>query len=122
LYRIVALYNQKGAQFPEALHWGGRRQQRCLLSFEEEEQLLESQIETALEGKVLVAKQLRAVVEGKVGHRVSDDYLFDLLHRHGWSKKAPRPEHPKAEGAVKEQRESLKKKPSCSASPQKQSP
>ncbi|MBD0285950.1 MAG: IS630 family transposase [Flavisolibacter sp.] len=33
-----------------------------------------------------------------------------MLHRHGWSKKAPRPEHPKA-GEAKENREALKKAP-----------
>ncbi|MBD0367214.1 MAG: hypothetical protein ICV53_14060 [Flavisolibacter sp.] len=31
-----------------------------------------------------------------------------MLRRHGWSKKAPRPEHPKAV-EVKEKREALKK-------------
>ena len=123
LYRIVSLYNQKGAQFCETLNWGGRRRQRCHLSFEEEQQLLESQTQVALEGGILVANQLREVVEQKVGHPVSDGYLFDLLHRHGWSKKAPRPEHPKA-GQVKEQRDSFKKKPrfSSSPNPQKQNP
>lgn len=64
---------------------------------------------TALEGGVLIAQQLREAVEQKVGHRVSQDYLWDLLHRHGWSKKAPRPEHTKAEEA-KEKREAFKKK------------
>jgi transposase len=107
-YRVVSLYNQKGAEFCASLHWGGRRQQRCHLSFEEEEQLLESQIQTALEGKILVAGQLLEIVEQKVGHPVSQGYPFDLLHRHGWSKKAPRPEHPKADRGVQE---AFKKKP-----------
>jgi transposase len=122
-YRIVSLYNQKGAGFCEAFNWGGRRERRCVMSFEEEEQFLESQVQTALQGGVLVAGQLREAVEQKVGHPVSDDYLFDLLHRHGWSKKAPRPEHPKAE-EVKVQREGFKKKPPPSFFPnlQKQSP
>mgnify|MGYP006159892637 CR=1 FL=1 len=109
LYRIGALYNNEGPAFTEKLSWGGRRQQRCLLSLEAEEELLQSWEATALEGGVLVAKQLRKEVERKVGHQVSDDYLWDLLHRHGWSKKAPRPEHPKA-GEVKAQREAFKKK------------
>jgi transposase len=58
---------------------------------------------------VLVAKQLRKAVEQKIGHKVSDDYLWELLHRHGWRKKAPRPQHPKAEEA-KENSEAFKKK------------
>lgn len=108
-YRIILLYNEQGASFCEALQWGGRREPCCLMSFEEEEELLQSQLASALTGGVLVAKQLRKAVEQKLGHRVSDDYLWDMLHRHGWSKKAPRPEHPKAE-KVKEKRETFKKK------------
>lgn len=109
LYRIRGLYNKEGARFTEKLSWGGRREVRCLLSFKEEQALLQSWEATALEGGVLVAKQLRKEVEKKLGHKVSDDYLWDLLHRHGWRKKAPRPEHPKAE-EVKQQREAFKKK------------
>ncbi|MBD0377516.1 MAG: winged helix-turn-helix domain-containing protein [Bacteroidota bacterium] len=108
-HRIVALYNEQGESFCDALQWGGRREKRCQISFEQEEELLQTQIATALEGGVLVAKQLREAAEKKVGHRVSDDYLWDMLHRHGWSKKAPRPEHPKAE-QVKQKREAFKKK------------
>ncbi|WP_121357698.1 winged helix-turn-helix domain-containing protein [Flavisolibacter nicotianae] len=108
-YHVVSFYNQHGALFCEALQWGGRREKRCLLSVEQEETLLQSWEATALEGGVLVAKQLRQAVEQKIGHRVSDDYLWDLLKRHGWRKKTPRPEHPRA-AAVKEKREAFKKK------------
>jgi transposase len=109
-YRIVSLYNKQGASFCEALQWGGRREKRCLLSVEEEKTLLQGWETTTLEGGLLVAKQLRTVVEQKVGHRISDDYLWDLLSRHGWRKKAPRPEHPKAGEAIEGKREAFKKK------------
>src|SRR4051812_35063070 len=112
-YRILALYNQQGEHFCEALQWGGRRASRCLMSFEDEQQLLETQTATALEAKVLVAKQLRQAVEQKLGQSVSDHYLWDMLHRHGWTKKAPRPQHPKA-AEVKDKVEAFKKKhPNC---------
>ena len=114
--RTVQLYNREGPEFLQQLHWGGRREQRCLLSFEQEEELLQTWTATALEGGVLVAKQLRAAIVQKTGHSVSDDYLWDLLHRHGWSKKAPRPQHSKAEQA-KEQREAFKKKHPSSSTP-----
>jgi transposase len=107
--RTVQLYNKRGAAFVEQANWGGRREKRCLLPFGEEAALLQSWETTALEGGVLVAKQLREAVEQKVGHTISDDYLWDLLNRHGWRKKAPRPQHPKAE-EVKEKRETFKKK------------
>jgi transposase len=121
LYRIVRLYNQEGPNFTQKLQWGGRRESCCLLSFQQEEELLENWTATALQGGVLVAKQLREAVEQKVGHSVSDAYLWDMLRRHGWSKKAPRPEHPGAE-RVKEKRELFKKKPLHSFSHKTQSP
>jgi transposase len=107
--RTVQLYNKEGLAFLQKLGWGGRREKRCLMSFEEEQELLQPWETTALEGGVLVAKQLRKAIEEKLGHRVSDDYLWDLLQRHGWSKKAPRPQHPKAAQA-KEKTEAFKKK------------
>jgi transposase len=113
LYRIGALYNKEGADFTKQLLWGGRREACCLMSLEEEEMLLQTQSEMALQGEVLVAKQLRQLVEKKIGHQVSDDYLWDLLYRHGWSKKVPRPEHPKTE-EVKDKREAFKKNPCTS--------
>lgn len=106
LYRISGLYNKHGAQFLKYLQWGGRREARCMMRLEEEKQLLAQLTADALQGKVLVAKQLRALVAQKTDRKVSDDYLWDLLHRHGWKKKAPRPRHPKAD---KEQQEAFKK-------------
>lgn len=110
LYRIRSQYNQDGSGFIEKLPWGGRREQRCIMGLDEEAALLQSQTVMALNGEVLVAKQLRTVVEQKVGHEVSDDYLRDVLHRHGWTKKAPRPQHRQAAEEIKKQRETFKKK------------
>src|SRR3982751_4068008 len=74
-YRILTIYNQHAADFCAALQWGGRRERRCRMSLDGEQAFLESQTTTALEGKVLVAKQLRQAVEQKAGHSVSDNYL-----------------------------------------------
>ncbi len=71
LYRIGRLYNQEGPNFTEKLQWGGRWEPCCLLSFQQEEELLQSWTATALQAGVLVAKQLREAVEQKVGHSVS---------------------------------------------------
>ena len=107
-YRIVALYNEHGASFCGALLWGGRREPCCLMSLEQEEELLQTWATCAVEGGVLMAGQLREAVEQKVAQRISDDYLCDMLHRHGWSTKAPRPQHPKAAEA-KEKTAAFKK-------------
>ena len=57
----------------------------------------------------MIAGQLRSLVEEQTGGTVCDDYRWDLLRRHHWNKKAPRPQHPQAEAKVKEQREAFKK-------------
>src|SRR3954469_15061450 len=54
-YRIVGLYNQHAAHFCEALQWGGRREPRCMMSLQAEQQLLATQTAAALQGKLLVA-------------------------------------------------------------------
>jgi transposase len=105
--RIVQLYNKQGAAFMEQLHWGGRREALCYLSLEEETALLQQLQPQALQGAVLVAKQLRPLVEQKTGCAVSKDYLRDLLQRHHWKKKAPRPKHPKGND---QEQEAFKKK------------
>ena len=49
----------------------------------------------ASKGLIKPANDIRKVIVQKVGKAVSDDYLWDLLHRNGWKKKMPRPHHPK---------------------------
>ena len=75
------------------LKWGGRREARSLLSFEQEEQLLKKVAEKSLNGEILTAKAIRTKVELAVKRIVSNDYLWDLFKRHGWKKKAlcPKP-------------------------------
>ena len=107
--RIVQLYNKQGADFTKLLQWGGRREALCYLSFEEEQEVLQHLQPQALQGEVLVVKHLRPLVEQHTGCAVSQDYLRQVLHRHGWNKKAPRLRHPKGQDTAKEQ-EAFKKK------------
>lgn len=107
--RIVQLYNQQGADFTKLLQWGGRREALCYMSFEEEHELLQQLQPQSLQGEVLVVKHLRPLVEQHTGCAVSEDYLRQVLHRHGWNKKAPRPRHPKGQDTEQEQ-EAFKKK------------
>jgi transposase len=94
IYRIVQLYNRHGADFDKALQWGGRREQRSLLTLREESELMDTFKQKALQGKVITINDIRRIVESKTAQPVSDDYLWDLFKRHGWKKKAPRPQHP----------------------------
>lgn len=94
VYRIIQTYNKKGVLFDKDLKWGGRREERSLITFKEESELMERIAIKARKGKVLTANDIRKEVEEKIGKKVSDDYLWDLFKRHNWKKKAPRPEHP----------------------------
>lgn len=67
------------------------------MSLEEEEQYLEGIRVEAEQGRLVGAFLLPEGIEKKLGRRVSKDYLYDLLHRHGWRKVVPRPRHPKAD-------------------------
>lgn len=102
IYKVVELYNKKGSGFTDNLNWGGRRSQTSHMSFEEEKAMLDELKDSANNGKILVAKHIRKVVEKKLGKSVSDDYIWDLFKRHDWKKKVPRPEHPKRNKAAQE--------------------
>ena len=80
---------------------GGRRW--SLLSWEEEEALLKSLENRAVEGQWLTAKQLLPEVSQAVGHEVSLGYVYALLRRHQWRKLGPRPRHVKAKREVQEE-------------------
>ena len=93
VYKIVERYNLHGPSSVHCKPKGGRR--RALLNVQEEEALIASMEQMASRGLLKTAGDMRGIVEKKVGKAVSDDYLWDLLHRHGWKKKMPRPHHPK---------------------------
>jgi transposase len=104
VYKIVEGYNREGPSSVSCKPRGGRR--RSLLTLEQEEALFVSLEQKALKGELKTAGDIRAIVEKTAGRVVSDDYLWDLLKRHGWKKKMPRPHHPKSN---RQQQEDFKK-------------
>lgn len=101
IYKIVEGYNKSGVAGIKYTQRGGRR--RFLLSVEEEVLLLTAIEQQAAKGLIKTAGDIRSMVEIKVGKKVSDDYLWDLLNRNGWKKKMPRPHHPKRNIAVQQE-------------------
>ena len=106
IYRVVESYNKSGATFLDSKKWGGRRLETSTMSFDEETKMMNDLKTKANEGKLLVAKHVKKIVEKKLGKEVSEDYIWDLFKRHNWKKKMPRPEHPKKN---KEAQEEFKK-------------
>jgi transposase len=83
---------------------GGRHHQN--LTREQEQELLAPFLEQAAQGGVLVVAPGQAAYEQKVGRRVHHSVVYRALHRQGWRKITPRPQHPKAS---EEAREAFKK-------------
>ncbi len=107
IYQWVFKYNHGGPQSFQLRGRGGRR--FGLMCFEEEADFLEHLRAEAERGEIAGAFRLHERLEKKLGHKVSKDYLYDLLHRHDWRKVAPRPNYPDAD--VKKQEEFKKKLP-----------
>jgi len=104
VYQWIYLYNHKGPESLKLVGRGGRT--GGFLTWEEEEALLAEIGEKAMQGLVVIARPIREYIERKLGREVSKDYAYDLLHRHGWRKVSPRPQHPKAK---RERQEEFKK-------------
>ena len=97
---------------------GGRHRQN--LTVVQEKELLTPFLEQAAKGGVLVVAPVQAAYEAAVGRPVHHSVVYRALHRQGWRKIAPRPNHPKAS---EEAREAFKKSypnSSWSRSPSKQ--
>ncbi len=100
IYRTIENYNKNGPDWIKTRKWGGRRKNSSYLSFEEEKELLQTISSKASKGLVLTYLDVKSDVEERIGHNVSDDYIWDLFTRHNWKKKTPRPYHPKTATAI----------------------
>jgi transposase len=92
IYNIVQEFN-KSEKFPdESKPRGGRK--RSYLSLSEEKDFMKALETKALKSQILTFHDIRKATEDKIGHAVSDDYIWDLFKRNGWTKHSPRPHHP----------------------------
>lgn len=97
VYSVIEEYNTKGKEYKQGTQWGGRRSGNSYLSIEEEEGFLEELRQKASKGLILTAKDIKEELEKITNHTVSDDYIWKVFKRNNWTKKAPRPEHPKTD-------------------------
>jgi len=97
IYKVIQDYNKSGENFKQNVQWGGRRATNCYLSKDEEKQVLEELRPSSLKGKFLTAKDIQTAFEMKIGHKVTQDYIWKVLRRNNWTKKTARPEHPKTD-------------------------
>jgi len=101
IYSIVQGFNKTNSLDVSTKPKGGRR--RELMSPDDERELMDSLSEKALKGQILSGKDIRKAVEQKVNKPVSDDYIWDLFKRNGWTKHSPRPHHPQKDEQKQEE-------------------
>ena len=93
IYAIVQQYNQADKPDISVQKRGGRR--RSLLSIDQEKLFMKGLEQKALAGQILSYLDIKKLVEKEIGKVVSDDFIWDLFKRNGWTKHSPRPHHPK---------------------------
>lgn len=91
IYLLIEKYNKEGPPSVGYKPKGGRH--HAYLSVDQEAALLKGLSEKAARGAILTVGDIREDVERELRFSVSDDYLWGLLKRHHWKKKAPRPQH-----------------------------
>lgn len=103
VYKVIQDYNKQGKDYKLNNHWGGRRIETSYLSFEEEQKILDSLNKKAMKGLIITAKDIKGEFEKVIGKAVSEDYIWKVFKKHNWTKKTPRPEHPKADHKEQEE-------------------
>lgn len=92
VYNIVQAFNKSKTDDISTKQKGGRR--RAHMSVEEEKELMLSLEHKAIKGQILSSNDVRKIIEQKISKTVSDDFIWDLFKRNGWTKHSPRPHHP----------------------------
>jgi len=92
IYSIVQTFNKSKGKAISVKQRGGRR--REIMSVEEEQEMMKSFEDKAMKGQIVSALDIKRIIEQKVKKSISDDYVWDLFKRNGWSKHSPRPHHP----------------------------
>ena len=101
IYSIVKQHNHSTNKDISIQKKGGRK--RSLLSIEQEQIFMKGLENKALLGQILSYLDVKKLVEEKVKKSVSDDFIWDLFKRNGWTKHSPRPHHPKKDIAAQEE-------------------
>ena len=103
IYSIVQQFNNEQGDVSTKTKGGRMRE---LMTVDEEKDFMSGIEDIAIKGQILSYKDIKEMIETKLDKKVSDDYVWDLFKRNGWSKHSPRPQHPKKD---QEKQEEFKK-------------
>ena len=99
--KLISFYNKFGMAAIDVKGQGGRKNE--IMTLEEEKDFLKQFFDKALQGKIATAEEIRkAFIKKTKRTKVAKSTIYDLLKRHGWSKKKARPSHPKSDKQAQE--------------------
>ena len=90
--QIVSGYKKQGLEAFTRKKYGGNHRS---MSEAEETELLERFKKQAGTGQVVIAREIKAAFDERLGRDTGRGYIYMLLERHGWRKVMPRSRHPK---------------------------
>lgn len=101
VHNLHSRWRKEGEAALELEVRGGRH--HAYLTLEEERSWLHETFgEQALAAGILEVSRIHRAYEQKIGRTVAHTTVYDMLHRHGWRKIAPRPQHPQGDPAAQE--------------------
>ncbi len=89
---IVSAYKRDGLEEFMRMKYTGHHHN---MSYEEEQEILDSFSAQAEAGQLVSVKDIKAAFDEKLGRDTGRGYIYMLLARHKWRKIKPRPKHPK---------------------------
>lgn len=96
--KLISAYNKIGMESIDVKGQGGRKNE--IMTLEEEQEFLKQFFDKALKGQIATVDEIRKVFIKKTNRtKVAKSTIYNLLKRHGWSKKKARPVHPKSNKA-----------------------
>lgn len=90
--QIHTSYNQEGKSVLKETRRGGRN--HSYMDEASESKILESFNQKASQGEVVIVREIHKKYEEVLQKKVTKSAIYKLLHRHGWRKIFPRPNHP----------------------------
>ena len=90
--QIVSEYKKQGLDVFMQKKYGGHHRN---MSETEETELLETFKKQAESGQMVIAREIKAAFDKRLGRDTGRGYIYMLLARHGWRKVMPRSRHPK---------------------------
>jgi len=100
VHNLISAYNRNGVKAVEVP--GRAQRQRAYLKKEEEKEFLSSFREKASQGDLTTVLEVKKSLEKRLKQEVDLSTVYRLLHRNGWSKKAPRQHNPNRKEPVQE--------------------